>query len=235
MESLSTAATVEGPVGAAVLARVPELVDWLAARYAATPWEGEVEAARAEYDGLRGKVHDDEELYDLHLAGFLEWFALERPLSNAGRAPAEQALHEGAPGLDAEGQQLLRALARGLRSLFEVMQHEAERILLLDLVAGGIWGVSVDWPLAGVRPGDICEARLLPWRGQVRLGPVLCFHPREARPCIHQLVRRAEREGGLTAALVHAVAGMRQRYGRFRNIAIEHIYATSIKEGVWRG
>jgi hypothetical protein len=202
---------------------IPGCIDQVATRYAAVPGPGEIERARQEFDGLRGKIYDDDELYPIHMAAFLEWFVIERPLSG-GEPPVVRALREGAGGLDRE---LLRALAASHRSLFEVLAPGPMQVA--DLVYGGRWRVAREQPMDAVQAGDAFEGRLIPWRGRVVFGPVFCFHPRQARPHIHQLVRQAEAEGRLGPSLVFSLAEMRLRYSRFRNIAVERIYTWSTR------
>jgi hypothetical protein len=226
----------------------PELrdaIDRLAAVYTAAPWSEERERARNEYDAARGSIYEDDELFEAHLAGFLEWYLLERPLAG-GEPPVRRELR-GEPGPAAGERELWRALALGHRSLFEVVDvlgarreapkararafgssgatDDGSELLLADLIRGGLWRVEQDPPLDGVDPGDVFEARLVPWRGGVRFGPTFCFHPRSARDSIHALLRRAEEEGRLGPALVATLATMRLKHDRFRNIAVEHIYS----------
>jgi hypothetical protein len=199
-------------------------MDRLTAAYAAPPWSEEIARAREEYDALRGNVREDDAIFEVHLASFLEWYLLERPLSG-GEAPVltELRAERGEP----EERKCLRALALSHRSVFEVVDVLKRELLLSDLVGGGLWRVEQDPPLEGVDPGDIFEARLVPWEGRVRFGSVFCFHPRPAREPIHALLRRAEADGRLDESLVPALAGMRLRYDRFCKTPVERVYSFS--------
>jgi hypothetical protein len=202
---------------------IPACIDHIATRFAEPPWDKEIVKARLEFDRRRGEVCDDEELYDLHVAAFLEWYVLERP-TPGGAPPVVLAIRGG--GHASEEETLLRALAHSHRSLFEVLQIDLAPcgLQLLDLPGGGVWRVDTETPTRGLARGDIFEARLIPWAGRVLFGPVFCFHPREASSCIHDVLRQAR--GQLTRAdLLFALAQMRLRYSRMRNIAVGRIYA----------
>lgn len=204
---------------------IKRVIDAVATRYAAVPSDGEIERAREEFDAARGKVYVDDELHDAHMALFVEWYVLERPLPD-GQTPAELALAL-KPTEDAE---ILLALTRSQRSLFEVARPGQADVLLLDLLYGGLWHVDLDSPGSAMEPGDIFEARLIPWQGQVRLGPYTCYHPASARELILAMLetaRAASPAGAPDLAVTSALAEMRLRYSRFRNIAVEHIYTTT--------
>ena len=198
---------------------IPACIDQVATQFADCPSEGEIQRARAEYDTRRGRIYDDDELFESHMASFLEWFVLERT-TDQGETPAVLALRKDA----AEQAELLRALAVSHRSLFEVSQQRPREVLLLDLIGDGRWRVDQEQPMDGLESGDILEGRLVPWQGRVVFGPVFCFHPRPARGCIMKLIEQDRREGALGPDLVFDLAEMRLRFSRFRNIAVDHIY-----------
>lgn len=199
-------------------------IDELAAAFADRPVEGEIRRARQAFDARRGRIYDDDALYDTHMALFLEWFALERPVSSSAGAPPV-ALHLAGGEMDDERQAVMWAQAHSQRSLFEVAGLSAGAMELADLVYGGRWRVSVPVALPGTDTGDIFEGRLLPWEGEVRLGPTMLFHPREARGRIHALLAESALAGGRPhPALVDDLAEMCLRHSRFRNIAVAHIY-----------
>lgn len=198
-----------------------ELIDRLASQYAERPSVGEAERARREYDGWRGRVFEDDELYATHIATFLEWFVLERATAE-GLAPVVSALASGE--LDPVAARLACALACSYRSLFEVREVRDSALRLADLIGGGRWQCGGDGPLPLVSAGDLMEARLVPWRGRVALGPVALFHPPGARQAIHALLARWRARGRLSARSLGPLAEMCLRWGRVRNIAVERIY-----------
>jgi hypothetical protein len=198
------------------------LIDSVGARYGTGPFEDEIRSARQQFDELRGRVFDDDELYQQHMALFLEWYVLERPLLEAGRPPLREALARGSVSADEEA--LARALARSHRSLFEVVRIRDADLRLYDLIGDSFWLVPLSRPVVGVVRGEVFEARLHAWEGVVRLGSQLFYHPRAAHDLIHQLVRGRAATDRLDASLVFDVAEMRLRYSRFRNIAIDRIY-----------
>lgn len=226
MDEGGSGPVVGGADGIWAAAAVGELVDRVASDYAVRPSAGEAERARSEYDRWRGRVFEDDELYPTHIATFLEWFVIER-VAAAGLTPIVSALLAGE--VDPPAAQLARALACSHRSLFEVREVRAGALWLTDLIGGGRWrcgGVGAPAePLLLVSPGELMEARLVPWRGGIALGPVALFHPAGARRAIHELLARRRAAGRLDGAVLGLLAEMYLRWGRVRNIAVERIYS----------
>ena len=207
-------------------------VEQLAARFARPPLDGEIARARAEFDRQRGAVCDDEELYETHVGAFLEWYCLERPLKG-GEPPVTLRLRELLGNRAREGEvsdesRILMALATAGHSVFEVLHtrlSQAGCTRLLDLPGGGVWRVQNGRIGTGILArGDIFEARLVPWEGEVRLGPVLVFHPRGARESIHRVLGELRAQGA-QREMAQRLAAMRLQHDRCRNIPMDRIYA----------
>ena len=203
------------------------VIDDVASRYAAEPWDREIARAREVFDGIRGQVYDDEAVFDDHMTAFLDWYTVERALP-CGQAPVvadlAAALEEGR-ALSVEQRAIRRALGLSHRTLLQLHELSSGGMRLLDLIEGGLWRVERDAPRDGLRRGEIFEGRLVPWEGGVVLGPVCWWHPSEAAPQIRIIVREAARRGLQTSGLVDRLAQMRLRHTRFRNIDIARIYA----------
>lgn len=201
--------------------RLSDLVDRLASSYANDPRQDEIVLARREYAARRGQIFEDEDLFARYVSAFLEWYVIERPLAG-GPAPVNRELVRCDSDAD---RALLRALAWSHRSLFEVERVDQSGAYLTDLIGGGRWRVIGGGEgTTGLTPAEVLEARLLPWAGEVILGPVALFHPPQAHAAVHALLERRRQEGRLASAVVCELAGMLVLFGRVRNIAVERIY-----------
>lgn len=218
--------------GRELAAALSAQIDRVAARFAEPPWEEEIRGARQEYDARRGRIFDDDDIFSLHMATFLEWYVLERPLGG-GAPPAWRVLAAEASEASEFGEErrLLARLARSYRTLLQVTGSHRGGRFVLDLVRGGRWFVSCPDDVVGLDAGEICEARLVPLEGRVALGPTVFFHPRAAEACVRGLVAERARQGKLDARLVDELAEMRLHYGRFRQIDVEHIYCDRATRG----
>lgn len=196
-------------------------IDVLAERYGAGEHKGEIEAAREQFDSRRGRAFDDDPVYADHMALFLEWYLLERPMDQSGVAPVVVALRCAEL---ARIRALLVSLANSHRSVFEVTRWTDTTAFLQDLVGGGRWRARCERSWAALDPREIFEGRLIPWEGEVVLGPTVLFHPRQAREAVHRLIEVRRNRGQLDREVVFDLAEMRLRFSRLRHIAVEHVY-----------
>lgn len=186
--------------------------------------EAETVRAKEEWSERAGRVFDDDQLYEERTTAFLEWYALERPLSD-GRVPAEHLLAQ-EPLAESEAR-WLKALATAHRSLFEVREARPGQIVLDDLLAGGAFAVTERRRLPGVEPGELFEARLV---ANVITPPELLFtrafqfHPREAHPQIKRLAERARKAGDPRVETLFRLLRLRIKALRYGHIAADKIY-----------
>src|SRR5512139_4013637 len=88
--------------------------------------------ARREYEERRGKVHQDDELWEAWSAAFVEWFVVER-VGDGGMPPAVRTYRELRDAGDPKAA-VVGALITSQRSLFEVRALGKGSIELLDLL-----------------------------------------------------------------------------------------------------
>jgi hypothetical protein len=203
---------------AALLDAVAEL---LYARHTADPEAAS--AARREYEERRGKVHQDDELWEPWSAAFVEWYVVERVANGQARPPAAQTYHElaaaGDPRADA-----VAALVTSHRSLFEVRAMARGRIELLDLLGGAAFNVDEQRALHGVEVGDVAELRLVGIAGEVQFGRTFIYHPKAARAAIVERAHAMLATGSTRRDIIDHVAQLRVHVTRYRHMPVARVY-----------
>jgi hypothetical protein len=199
---------------------VSNVLDDLIAWFGSGDCAAEVAAARAEYDERRGRVFEDEVLWEAWTQAFLEWYVLERTFTGDLFPPAAQAL---AREEDPQRAAALRALLTSHRSLFEVRRSGGGRVTLLDLIGGGEFEVTEQRALHGVEPGDVVEARLV-GVDEVCFARTFCFHPAGTRDSIIRHIARLREQGKERHEIIDYVAGLRVRSERYNHVPPEKIY-----------
>src|SRR5947208_342758 len=92
--------------------------------------------ARRDYEERRGRVHQEDELWEPWSAAFVEWYVVERVPPGGELPPAARTYRELRAAADDARADCVRALLTSQRSLFEVRAMGRGRIELLDLLGG---------------------------------------------------------------------------------------------------
>lgn len=231
-------------VHASPIAFVQRVLDDMIARYGSEAYTSEIALARKDYDERRGRVFEDEELWETWTQAFLEWYVVERPASGSGAPPAllyaaewQARAHEPDASRVAAA---ARAWVTSHRSLFEVRDLGAGQVELVDLVGGGHFSVAEQRAMAGVSIGDVAELRLLGFEDSVFFGRTFCFHPSGTRDAICAHIERVMRQGGHDQGgvdkpgrrrdIVDFCASLRIRCERYRHVSPRRIYETGTLE-----
>jgi hypothetical protein len=180
-------------------------------------------AARRDYEERRGKVHQDDELWEPWSAAFVEWFVVERVPPGDTLPPAARTYQELAAAGD-DRAPIVRALVMSQRSLFEIRALAPGRIDLLDLLGGAQFVVSEQRALHGVEVGDVAELRLVGVDGEVRFGRTFIYHPRVARPAIVERARALLAKGGSRRDVIDHIAQLRVQLTRYRHMSPARVY-----------
>jgi hypothetical protein len=180
-------------------------------------------AARRDYEERRGKVHQDDELWEPWSAAFVEWFVVER-VPPGDTLPAAARTYQELAAAGDDRAPVVRALVTSQRSLFEVRALAPGRIDLLDLLGGAQFVVSEQRALHGVEVGDVAELRLVGIGGEVRFGRTFIYHPKVARPAIVERARALLAKGGSRRDVIDHIAQLRVQLTRYRHMPPARVY-----------
>jgi len=178
--------------------------------------------ARREYEERRGRVHQDDELWEAWSAAFVEWYVVERVAPGSALPPAVQTYRELAPGDPRAA--VVKALVTSHRSLFEVRSMTRGRVELLDLLGGAELAVDEQRALHGVEVGDVAEVRLIGVTGEVRFGRTFIYHPKSARAAIVDRARAALAKGATRRDVIDQIAQLRVQVTRYRHMPAARVY-----------
>jgi hypothetical protein len=176
--------------------------------------------ARREYEERRGKVHQDDELWEPWSAAFVEWFVVERAERGV---PAAALTYRELAETDPR-REVVRALVTSQRSLFEIVAIARGRIELLDLLGGAEIHVVEQRALHGVEAGDVAELRLVGVGGEVRFGRTFIYHPKAARSAIVERARAMLAKGSSRRDVIDQIAQLRVQVTRYRHMAPARVY-----------
>ncbi|HEX2689187.1 MAG TPA: hypothetical protein VHN14_21345 [Kofleriaceae bacterium] len=202
-------------------ALLDEVIETLYARHTADPDAASL--ARREYEERRGKVHQDDELWEPWSAAFVEWYVVERVAPGDTRPPAVRTVRELAAAGDPRAG-AARALVTSQRSLFEIRAITPGRVELLDLLGGAVFQVDEQRALHGVEVGDVAELRLIGIAGEVHFGRTFLYHPKAARAAIVERARTMLARGSTRRDVIDHIAQLRVQVTRYRHMPIARVY-----------
>lgn len=181
--------------------------------------------ARREYEERRGKVHQDDELWEAWSAAFVEWYVVER-VGEGGMPPAVRSFRELRDAGDPKAS-VVSALVTSQRSLFEVRalaKTSGGKITLLDLLGGAEFHVDEQRQMVGVEVGDVAELRLVGAGNEVRFGRTFIYHPKEARAAIVERARGMLAKGASRRDVIDQIAQLRVQVTRYRHMPPSRVY-----------
>jgi len=178
--------------------------------------------ARREYEERRGRVHQDDELWEAWSAAFVEWYVVER-IAPGGALPPAADTFRGLPPDDPRAA-VVKALVTSHRSLFEVRSMARGRVELLDLLGGAELAVDEQRALHGVEVGDVAELRLVGVAGEVRFGRTFIYHPKSARAAIVTRARDQLAKGATRRDVIDHIAQLRVQVTRYRHMPAARVY-----------
>jgi hypothetical protein len=193
--------------------------------FAITPErEGELSAARADYFSRAGEVFEEDRSFEPRLQAFLDWFIFDR--RREGDADPPSRVFAADRRLSRDEAQAFRLLSRTIHSVFVLESANEAWAGVKDLLTDARHSVSLSEPLVGMAPGDVFEARLVPFEGQLRFSSAFLFHPRTIR---RELLREVERqrrgnEWLGVQELVWTLARMASRAEHYRNVPSAALY-----------
>ena len=183
-----------------------------------------VAAARESFDERRGKVFQDEELWETWSSTFIEWFVLEYVAAGRERSVAHDALAAARAAGDEIGAAVLTAWLTSHRSLWTVARLGAGWVELFDLLGGAHVRVTEPRELHGVSVGEVAELRVIGFAERVWFGRAILYHPRGTRDALVEQARRVNAAGGDRIAVLDHAAQLRARVLRYRHVPAPRLY-----------
>jgi hypothetical protein len=202
------------------------LIDELATDYAEGEFVKEIAVAREYYFTQSGNVfEDDNEVFEMRSLAFVEWYVIERSVLG-GPAPVIRRLQQSLASktIDLARLEGLAFLANSHRSLFDIVDVDAEAIELEDVLGGARFQVTERRSTVGFEIGSIMEARIA-WDG---VRPVFTktflFHPKDARGAILDHIDSSLLRGGKREEIMFQLAQLYLRWHRQGHLNAARIY-----------
>ncbi|XXF81115.1 hypothetical protein P2318_15530 [Myxococcaceae bacterium GXIMD 01537] len=187
--------------------------------------------AKAEYFLRTGEVFEDDKIFELRMASFLDYYLYDRTSPLTGRTPATELYEQRLQTMPPEEANAFRSFTETVHGLFEVRKLGKGLVRLRELFSGKDFDVTERRHIAGLETGDIIEARLIPFGGHLLFSSAFCYHPRVVVKAIKAEVKRWKKKEPTRPQkeLVWECARRALKVERYRQIAVEKLYDFSGK------
>lgn len=158
------------------------------AQFAHERWRIEMTEARRFYFGRIGAKPDNEDYYEEVMKGYLDWFLFERPLDDVGRTPLAVFVEEIARDPGERDHDVFAGFLQSRHGLFLIKRVHDDGVECRDLFTDEKLVVVEENPVSFIK-GEIFDARVLPFGGELRFGDLIRFHPRRANKLIQNVAK----------------------------------------------
>ncbi|MGQ0505285.1 MAG: hypothetical protein ACT4TC_08180 [Myxococcaceae bacterium] len=200
-------------------------LDQLIAYATAESRKPELIAAKAEYFGLTGEVFEDDKVFEMRMASFLDYYLYDRISPATGKTPAQEFAELNRDTPPPAGP-TFKGFTETVHGLFEVRKIGQGYVRMRELFSGKDYDVTERRQIAGLEKGDLLEARLIPFDGHLWFSSGFCYHPKEVRDAIRKEVKRRKKNepNRHPRDFTFECAKMALKTERYRQIAVEKIY-----------
>jgi hypothetical protein len=217
-----TAAAPSAAEASGRAAYLGEVLDRVVAEH--TGDEALVVAARARFEERRGKIYQDEELWETWSAGFVEWLVTEYVPPGHDLPLAADSLAAARAAGDERRARAIAAWLTSYRSLWAVEKLGAGHVDLFDLLGGAHLRITEPRGLHGVAVGELAELRVLGFEGELWFGRAFLFHPRGTRDALLEQARAITAAGGDRRAVLDRAASLRVKGLRYKHLPAAKLY-----------
>ena len=191
--------------------------------YATRRGLAELRIARDEFHALTGEFSEGESWFETRMTMFLDWFLLDR-VDSSGATINERYLAAHSAQLRREELAQHRWLNVTLRSAFRIAKLGGNRLLLRDIIGGGLWSARRTLTTLGLLKTDIIDLRLVRDPQGIVAGRGAVLHPREAHEAIEKIVSRAAMARMPRQKITDHLDKMKLKLDRYANVKIRHVY-----------
>lgn len=149
----------------------------------------EIIEAKKEFQEISGEIFEDDKSYETRMGSFLEWFTFDRTLNESSETPLQKYLNGQRESLSEENRELFENISGSIRGLFVVKKIKPDRVVVLELLDDKKYQVKEDQGGILFSKGDIFEARLISFGGQLFFSDNFCYHPQQTAGFIKNKIK----------------------------------------------
>jgi len=189
----------------------------------------ELLAARRTWFDRYGEPHEEDKSFESRMNGLLDYYLYDFRPPGSPETMIEIFMRDMAAQLTTDELGAYRVLSRSLHGLFEVKRIRPGEVRLRDCFTDVQHDVTERRQMAGLAKGDLLEARLLPFEGELFFSSAFLYHPQEVRKIILNEIKRRKKQAGKgnlpdVEEFLATLSRMAYKLETYRNVNVESIY-----------
>jgi len=193
--------------------------------YTSKEYEPELLKAKKEFFGFIGSVHEEDPFFESYMTAFIEWYIFTRDMTNKDLPPIRLFYRDHTQALSPEEKSIYEDFTKFRHSIFITKKVKPSLLVIHDLYANEKITIEHHFPAAGFNTGDIFEAILVPFRGQLTFTKTFFFHPQEVkRFVVRELKKVRQLEQKILLKVILRFRRLRLKYDRYPHVPPAQIY-----------
>lgn len=209
-----------------------EMIDRLIVFFTGDRFRDDVAKAKKEFFDEAGVMDEENEVFEMRMTQFLEWYLFSRALSGIGLTPAQYALQLEDFEMTSEERPAFENLAVIRHSLFEFLKIRGDDIHIRDLFLDKKIVIHHSPIRIGFNRDEIFDGRLIPEGEEYHFSRAFAFHPGDASKYILSEIKKIKKNGDLLQdreAFMLRLLKMRYKYEQYRHLKLDYVYTNEKK------
>lgn len=187
----------------------------------------ELKRARQEFFGFIGAVHEEDSFFENYMNAFIEWYILERELSDKDLSPVRLFYKENFKNFTEEEQKAYNDLTKLRHSIYGVKKVTQNSLVLEDLYQNEKLKIESNFSTAAFNTGDIFEAILVPFQEQWFFLKTFFSHPTEVKSFIVKEMKKIQNSNPkVLLKTIFRFRRLRLKFDRYPYVSPAQIYTS---------
>jgi hypothetical protein len=187
-------------------------------------YNGELTAAKEEFQQFAGTIFESDRNYLARINSFHNWYVLDRPLASVGKTPVQYFLEFNANSLRQEERQGYEDLSGNIHSLFEVLKTTPTEVRVRDVFSRLKHSISMEEQALHLDRGALFNTRLFNHSQRFYFANYFIVHPAEVGKRILAEARKVRKAGGDVKAFLYLLLLFQSRWDQYKQMDIRNIY-----------
>ncbi len=184
----------------------------------------EVIKAKKEYFSKVGEIFEDDKYFENRMVSFTEWYCFDQISQKYQKPPLEHFIDVNMANWSKEKLDIYTGFFKNIHSVFYIKRFKKDMVVIKDMCNSKKFTISLNQSNLIFQKGEICEARLIPFKGEYFFSGSFCFHPSQLYRKIKKNLKKKSNNQTEKIEFLFLLSSMSLQLERSRNISYKDIY-----------